>query len=444
MVKHEAIKNRQHQRSSNYHHRHPHERKRRRGSAAKLNKCIFFCIFCTLIIINGKFLSSFQHRLAGMMMSNNDHKCKFHQFRSSKSNLFLSWFPSVKPTTGVAVLGMHRSGTSMLAGLLVKGFGYEVGSPLFPPRRENKLGFFELISVAKQNDRFMRGQGMNWAKGLETYNAEMALEQSLESCSVSFDAGADALKFLNDKKNTPWLQKDPRFVEQFILLDTNCCKITQTCSSFYFCVFFLTKRMCITLQSWLPLLNTKPAILFTYRHPLDVANSLKKRNSISLIHGLKLWMIYNKGAIQNSRDLCRVYTSNTLLLKQPLDETKRIVKELSKKCNVPLPPKEITSSILEKFVKPSLQHSNTSEEDVDIIKTFNGGKCVVKDIPLRTDSKNGGKPNTTGSKSNEQPQKQEKDEHEKLMKVYLEAMEIYCDMESGEAYKDTYVWPNEL
>ena len=31
---------------------------------------------------------------------------------------------------GFMVLGMHRSGTSMLSGLLVKGFGYETGGPL--------------------------------------------------------------------------------------------------------------------------------------------------------------------------------------------------------------------------------------------------------------------------------------------------------------------------
>ena len=35
-----------------------------------------------------------------------------------------------KQSPGFIVLGMHRSGTSMLSGLLVKGFGYETGGPL--------------------------------------------------------------------------------------------------------------------------------------------------------------------------------------------------------------------------------------------------------------------------------------------------------------------------
>jgi hypothetical protein len=39
---------------------------------------------------------------------------------------------------GVIVLGMHRSGTSMLSGILVEGFGYETGGPLLMPNSENE------------------------------------------------------------------------------------------------------------------------------------------------------------------------------------------------------------------------------------------------------------------------------------------------------------------
>lgn len=39
---------------------------------------------------------------------------------------------------GFIVLGMHRSGTSMLSGLLVEGFGYETGGPLIMPAFDNE------------------------------------------------------------------------------------------------------------------------------------------------------------------------------------------------------------------------------------------------------------------------------------------------------------------
>lgn len=46
---------------------------------------------------------------------------------------------------GFVVLGMHRSGTSMLAGLLVQGCGYHVGGPLIGTSFDNEKGFFERI-----------------------------------------------------------------------------------------------------------------------------------------------------------------------------------------------------------------------------------------------------------------------------------------------------------
>jgi hypothetical protein len=56
-----------------------------------------------------------------------------------------------KKTPGFMVLGMHRSGTSMLSGLLVKGFGYETGGPLIGAsvsryRSSHSSSFFLLAS----------------------------------------------------------------------------------------------------------------------------------------------------------------------------------------------------------------------------------------------------------------------------------------------------------
>lgn len=49
---------------------------------------------------------------------------------------------------GFIVLGMHRSGTSMLSGLLVTGCGYQVGksSDLIGASFDNEKGFFERVS----------------------------------------------------------------------------------------------------------------------------------------------------------------------------------------------------------------------------------------------------------------------------------------------------------
>ena len=109
---------------------------------------------------------------------------------------------------GFMVLGMHRSGTSMLAGLLVKGLGYHVGPnhALIRPNFDNEKGFFERVDAVLQNDAFMRPQHIDYANNVISYDADKALKM-LKEKSVSFGYGTTALKFLNDKSNVPWMQK---------------------------------------------------------------------------------------------------------------------------------------------------------------------------------------------------------------------------------------------
>lgn len=126
-----------------------------------------------------------------------------------------------KATKGVVVLGMHRSGTSMLSGLLVEGFGYQPGQPLIGAAFDNEKGFFELVPAVLQNDEFLKEQHMHWASiNLDSYDAERAILAKEEGI-VPFQKGERALKLLNDDQSlVPWLQKDP--------------------------------RMCITFRTWLP------------------------------------------------------------------------------------------------------------------------------------------------------------------------------------------------
>mmetsp|Transcript_7542 Transcript_7542/g.16350 ORF Transcript_7542/g.16350 Transcript_7542/m.16350 type:complete len:378 (-) Transcript_7542:853-1986(-) len=179
------------------------------------------------------------------------------------------------PPPGVVVIGMHRSGTSLLAGLLVKGMRYQVGPKrlLIQPAADNVKGFYERLDAVLQNDQFLSNQGMSWNAGVVNYDYKKALKAYRDK-EISFVEGEKALSFFNNEENEPWLQKDP--------------------------------RMCITLRTWLDLFNREPVALFTYRHPLEVANSLQKRENFKISHGLRLWIVYNVRAVQNSANLCRV------------------------------------------------------------------------------------------------------------------------------------------
>lgn len=293
--------------------------------------------------------------------------------------------------TGFVVLGMHRSGTSMLAGLLVTGLGYKTGGPLIGSAFDNEKGFFELLGVVLQNDELMKAQRTYWDSNVIAYSGQRGLDDK-KSGKVKFHKGDKALEFLNNPDNGPWLQKDP--------------------------------RMCITLKTWIPLFDNEPAALFTYRHPLEVALSLKKREKgFPLERGLRLWIIYNMRSIENSAGLCRVISSNEAVLADPLTEVQRISDELTTKCGVPKPPRKLEQIDVDKFVDPDLQHNKKEREEKD------AGKAVLADYDGCT------------VREYESSEPEGSDAYTREHGLYLKAMKIYCDLQNGAAYKDDYDWP---
>jgi hypothetical protein len=300
---------------------------------------------------------------------------------------------SISRRDGFIVLGMHRSGTSMLSGLLVSGLGYNVGKPLIGAAFDNERGFFELRPAVLQSDVFMRKQHVWWASGVVNYDADKALKMK-EANELEFTEGEAALKFLNNPLSTPWLWKDP--------------------------------RLCITIKTWLPLLKTEPAIVFTYRHPLEVAMSLEKRqDDIDLEHGLRIWIAYNMRGIQNMKGLCQVLSSNEAILANPLKEVQRIADELTSKCHVPAPPNKLTQQVVDSFVDPKLQHNKKKREaelTTHEILVTRGDSCEIRDYDSKYEA---------GSMH-----------RERETKMYLKAMNVFCDLKSGEAFKEDYEWPS--
>jgi hypothetical protein len=62
----------------------------------------------------------------------------------------------------ILVLGMHRSGTSCIAGIL-HAMGLQMGDNLMQPNNENPKGFFEDSDIVYLNDTILGGCGNGWA-----------------------------------------------------------------------------------------------------------------------------------------------------------------------------------------------------------------------------------------------------------------------------------------
>lgn len=226
------------------------------------------------------------------------------------------------------------TGTSVVGGLMNK-MGLNTGGPLIEAGADNEKGFFERVDVVLQNDALFRRQEIYYAGNTYKYNALQGLKDILNSKDTSnkfFSEGRRGLEFLNDPINYPWMLKDP--------------------------------RLCITIRTWLPLLDFVPAVLFIYRHPFDVTLSMHNRETEHFKMGkaMKLWYVYNRRAIQQSSDLCRVVGSHKKIMASPQSEFDRIYTEL-RSCGVPVPHK-LTPAAISDFIDIKLQHGRNGAGDV--------------------------------------------------------------------------------
>lgn len=154
----------------------------------------------------------------------------------------------------VLILGMHRSGTSFLAGNL-QAAGLELGK-VSDKAPHNKRGNKENRLFVNFNERVLNTNGGSWKAPPDnpTWNSSQAAR-----------AKALVASFTGDK---PWGFKDPRTL--------------------------------LLLHEWETALD-QPALVGIYRHPSAVVASLQKRDELPVELGLKLWCHYNQKLINRHR-----------------------------------------------------------------------------------------------------------------------------------------------
>ena len=149
---------------------------------------------------------------------------------------------------GLLVVGMHRSGTSCLAGMLqLAGFFTGLVEEWSP---DNNKGSRENSAIVNLNDSLLSSAGGSWQK------TEVLLAPSERQIQKR-----DHILQQLDSKKLPWMFKDPRTL--------------------------------FTLPFWLDAIP-EVRMIGIFRNPVSVANSLLVRNSIPINEGLRLWKAYNQ------------------------------------------------------------------------------------------------------------------------------------------------------
>lgn len=122
-------------------------------------------------------------------------------------------------------------------------------------------------------------------------------------------------------------------------------------------------RTCRFLPLWLRIfseLGWDPVFVLTLRHPLEVAQSLQKRDHIDPDWGCLLWLNYTVSAEHWTRGRRRAL----VLYPDLLENWRAAVRAVADELSLPLfPASELAEREVDSFLDPSLRHQATVNED---------------------------------------------------------------------------------
>ncbi len=184
----------------------------------------------------------------------------------------------------VAVVGMHRSGTSATAGLLV-GLGLDgpQEDDLVPADSSNERGHWESESVHLCNSHVLAAWGA-------TAYAPPPVETGWESAARFDDARREATQwFTSTSAGRPLVMKDP--------------------------------RLCLTLPLWRAAIPARLGAVLVLRDPMEVARSLQARDGIPVMLGLAMWDRYLRSAAVGLAGLPSLVVEYDAMLANPVKAT---------------------------------------------------------------------------------------------------------------------------
>lgn len=189
----------------------------------------------------------------------------------------------------ICVLGMHRSGTSMLMRVLnICGIYIGEDKELFPPTPHNPLGHWELLEVIQINDEILKTFG-GWYLGPPDFPVDWHNDKRLEPIYEKAKCFVDKM----NSRNLVWGMKDP--------------------------------RLCLTLSFWKKIIPDMTYVI-SIRDSYEVALSLEKRNHITIIEGLYLWSRYWSSIVENTDGQHRVFTLYDNYFEDWKNEIEKVIK----------------------------------------------------------------------------------------------------------------------
>jgi len=212
------------------------------------------------------------------------------------------------------MLGMHRSGTSLLANIVgVLGVYLGEDNELMPPSGNNVFGYYELDALKVLNDRILNSFNGSWKRPVKVHPDKVAEE------------------FTNNAKNILKSLKKKSSV-----------------------IGFKDPRLAMTIDFWSQLSQGNEYI-YIFRHPISTAKSIAKAENINIGTAFKLWREYNEAILRFLEGKNFLLIRYEDILSQPETEVARIIEYLS------LNPKESEVQLALNSVVPAVDHFGSKE-----------------------------------------------------------------------------------
>lgn len=226
----------------------------------------------------------------------------------------------------VLILGMHRSGTSLLANLMSE-LGFNLGTDLMAPDKWNESGYWESRSILAVHEKILKALNLTW----DSPNAALPLP-------------------------TGWMRRPEIQSLRDELIEIVRPEVERTDSVFT----VKDPRTAILLPLWNEILNElglDPVYLLAIRHPTAVAASLKKRNNLSAAHAQLLWLKTNIDALTYAGDKLRAIVDYDLWFRNRQLQVESLLAAL----DLPRSQMGTISEKLESIVQTRLRHHDESE-----------------------------------------------------------------------------------
>jgi len=228
----------------------------------------------------------------------------------------------------VVILGMHRSGTSLIANFM-DAIGVDVGQDLMPADESNAAGYWESRTIFDIHQKILKEMNCTWQ------NLPLHLPVNWWHNSNIQQLRSGLLEFVRsecERTDKIWGFKDP--------------------------------RTAILLPLWQEIfeeLQLEPHYILAVRHPGSVAASLSRRDRLSSSHSQALWLRTNLDALSHTRNHLRAIVDYDRWFDSGFEQARTVIDSLNLSQSIG---ESQIAEALDRVILPPLRHHSSEQQVV--------------------------------------------------------------------------------